>query len=90
MTQRYTPKTHRRAEIETRHGFVEVRLERERRLEELAAAEQEEHCDQHAAGHDYERSEPNVTLALFHGQFALRLCASGWRLKNCRTRASLL
>ena len=82
VTQRYTPKTHRRAEIETRHGFVEVRFEREGRLEELAAAEQEKHCDQHAARHHDECPEPHVTLAFFHGQFALRLCASDWRLKN--------
>src|SRR6185503_15007367 len=66
MPQGHAAETNRRTELETRDGFIKVRLERKGGLKPLAAGERKECRSQHADAHQDEESEPYVVLVLFH------------------------
>src|SRR4029077_2029142 len=84
-------KIQRRAHLEPRDRVAEIRLDRETGLEQGSATEDEQDAERDDQRHRDEKAESKVLLLVVHGRGSdFGMGGSGSRLKNWRTRESLL
>src|SRR5262249_35217657 len=79
------------ADVDARDRLVEVGLDHEARLKQRASGQNEQQREQNNHRHDNEQAQPHVVLLIVHDQVStFRMIESGSRLKNWRTRGSVL